>query len=73
MYATPFIMAEDKTNVHKVNDRVAASTIEVNRQMIPFLRDHDHSPERAKAENMGKSPFKVGHPERTRVKQHKRE
>ena len=73
MYATPFVMAEDKTNVHKVNDRVAASTIDVNRQMIPFLRDHDHSPERAKAENSGKSPFKVGHPEKVRNKIAKRE
>ena len=66
-------MAEDKTNLHKVNERVAASTIDVNSQMIPFLRDHDHSPERAKAENMGKSPFKVGNPERVRVKNFKRE
>lgn len=54
MYATPFVLDQDKTNRHKIHNNLEQTTEKELTTMIPFLRDHDNLPERIKAENDGR-------------------
>jgi len=53
MYATPFVLDQDKTNKHRTHQNLEGTTEKELTTMIPFLRDHDNLPERVKAENDG--------------------
>lgn len=55
MYATPFVLDNDKTNRHRIHAELERSTEKELSTMIPFLRDHDNLDERIKAENDGRS------------------
>ena len=54
MYATPFVLDQDKTNKHRIHSNLEGTTEKELTTMIPFLRDHDALPERVKAENDGR-------------------
>ena len=54
MYATPFVLDQDKTNRHRTHQNLEGTTEKELTTMIPFLRDHDCLPERVKAENDGR-------------------
>jgi len=55
VYATPFVLDNDKANKYSVNDKVKVSQDPEQTHMIPFLRDHDATEHRAKAENEGRT------------------
>jgi hypothetical protein len=54
MYATPFVLDQDKTNKHRIHQNLESTTEKELTTMIPFLRDHDALQERVKAENDGR-------------------
>ena len=73
-YATPFVLDHDRTNIYKVNDKLVGTMMPEQSHMVPFLRDHDATLERAKAENDGRSmERKVGRNTTSRKKLVRRE
>jgi hypothetical protein len=54
MYATPFVLNQDKTNKYRIHGGLVETTVPEMSTMVPFLRDHDASPYRIKAENDGR-------------------
>lgn len=55
VYATPFVLDNDRANKYAVNEKVKQSQEPEQTGMIPFLRDHDATDHRAKAENEGRT------------------
>merc|ERR1711907_573671 len=55
MYATPFVLDQDKSNKYAINDKLKSTQEPEQTHMIPFLRDHDATEHRVKAENEGRT------------------
>ena len=53
MYGTPFVLDHDKSNKYKVNEKIEKTQSPEQSHMTPFLRDHDNTDRRVKAENDG--------------------